>query len=472
MMTNKGILVKTMLFALLIAAMAACAPAAQPAAPTQAPAPTQAAAPTVAAAPTQAPATAASTATEAPTAAVASDKVSLTIESWRTDDLAAWNDVILPAFMAQHPNIEVKFAPVQNTEYSTSLATKISAGTAGDLIMVEPYDYRLKMYQDGQLANLNDLAGMDKFSAQTLSAWSTDDGKEHFAVPMAGVLHGFIYNQDIFDELGLKPPTTEAEFLAVLDKVKQDGKYTPLAMGTADSFVPGLLGFELIGPNYWKGEEGRQGLIHGTTKFTDPKGGFISTWEALEKWIPYLPEGHESIKYGDMQNLFTLGKAAVYPAGSWEIGIFNKQIGDKFKYAAFPPPVPAAGDKCYIDDHPDNGMALNAQAKHPEEAKIFLSWLTSPEFSQLMTDNLSGFFNLSTNTVNVQDPLAKQFLSWRETCESSPRLTYQILSRGEPNTDNQVNNDTVQVMQGKMTPQQAAEDVQKGLDSWFKPLPQ
>ena len=46
--------------------------------------------------------------------------------------------------------------------------------------------------------------------------------------------------------------------------------------------------------------------------------------------------------YPDSQNLFTLGRAAIYPAGSWEISGFNTQA--QFKMGAFPPPVAAAGD--------------------------------------------------------------------------------------------------------------------------------
>ncbi len=46
------------------------------------------------------------------------------------------------------------------------------------------------------------LAGVAK------SAWQTDDGTASFCVPMASVIHGFIYNKDAFDKLGIKVPTT------------------------------------------------------------------------------------------------------------------------------------------------------------------------------------------------------------------------------------------------------------------------
>ena len=104
---------------------------------------------------------------------------------------------------------------------------------------------------------------MENFSDVAKSAWTTDDGKATFCVPMASVIHGFIYNKDAFDELGIAVPTTEAEFFAALDKIKADGTYIPMAMGTKDQWEAATMGYQNIGPNYWKGEEGRLALIEG-----------------------------------------------------------------------------------------------------------------------------------------------------------------------------------------------------------------
>ena len=166
----------------------------------------------------------------------AEGKVQLTIESWRSDDLKIWRDTILPAFMKKHPNIEVVFSPTAPTEYNAVLGAKLKAGTAGDLVACRPFDKSLEIYNAGQLVALNDLPGMDNFSKIARAAWSTDDGKTTFAVPMASVIHGFFYNKAIFKELGLSVPETEKEFLAVLEKIKANGKYMPLVIGTKDQW--------------------------------------------------------------------------------------------------------------------------------------------------------------------------------------------------------------------------------------------
>jgi raffinose/stachyose/melibiose transport system substrate-binding protein len=402
--------------------------------------------------------------TEAPTG----ESVTLTIESWRNDDLSIWQDTIIPAFEAQNPNIKVVFSPAPPTEYNAALNAKLEGGTAGDLITCRPFDASLALYDQGYLADLTDLPGMENFSDVAKSAWVTDDGSAVFCVPMASVIHGFIYNKDYFDTLGLSVPTTEAEFFAVLDAIKADGTMAALDMGTADQWESATMGFQNIGPNYWNGEEGRKGLLAGTEKFTDPQ--YVAVWDQLARWAPYLPEGYEAQTYPDSQNLFTLGQAAIFPAGSWEISIFNQQAD--FAMGAFPPPLPEGADTCYISDHTDIALGMNANTPNAEAARTFLTWVASSEFAELYSNALPGFYSLSNEPVTVQDPLAAEFVSWREDCEETIRNSYQILSRGEPNLENELWRVSAEVMNTTLAPADAAQQIQDGLDRWYTPAGQ
>ncbi|MDK1377489.1 MULTISPECIES: ABC transporter substrate-binding protein [unclassified Sinorhizobium] len=389
----------------------------------------------------------------------------LTIESWRNDDLAIWQEKLIPAFEAKNPGIKVVFSPSAPTEYNAALNAKLDAGSAGDLITCRPFDPSLEVYNRKHLADLTNLPGMENFSDVAKSAWTTDDGKTTFCVPMASVIHGFIYNKDAFDQLGLSVPTTEEEFFAVLDKIKADGNYIPMAMGTKDLWEAATMGYQNIGPTYWKGEEGRLALIKGEQKLTDEP--WVEPFRVLAKWKDYLGDGFEAQTYPDSQNLFTLGRAAIYPAGSWEISGFNTQA--QFKMGAFPPPVKKAGDTCYISDHNDIGIGLNAKSPNTEAAKTFLSWVASPEFADLYANALPGFFSLNSTPVKMADPLAQEFVSWREKCKPTIRSTYQILSRGTPNLENEAWVESANVINGTDTPEVAAKKLQDGLDSWYKP---
>jgi raffinose/stachyose/melibiose transport system substrate-binding protein len=393
------------------------------------------------------------------------DQVNLVIESWRNDDLVIWEDTILPAFHDQHPNIRVSFQPLAPDEYNAALESRLEAGTAGDVITCRPFDVSLGLYEDGYLASLNDLPGMENFDDVARSAWITDDGSDVYCVPMASVIHGFMYNVDAFEELGLEEPTTEAEFVEVLDAIAADGTYAPLAMGTADQWEAATMGFQNIGPNYWNGEEGRLALIEGEERFTDPQ--YVEVFEELASWADYLPSGYESITYPDAQNLFTLGQGAIYPTGSWEISVFREQAD--FEMGAFPPPVPEGQDTCYISDHTDIGIGMNAATDHPEEVRTFLEWTTTAEFAELYSNALPGFFSLASVEFELTDPLAQEFLSWRGECETTIRNSYAILSRGEPNLENELWDTSAQVINGTLTPEDAAAQVQSGLESWYEP---
>jgi raffinose/stachyose/melibiose transport system substrate-binding protein len=389
----------------------------------------------------------------------------LKIESWRNDDADIWNSKIIPAFNKAYPDIKVEFSPSAPADYNAALNARLDGGAAGDLITCRPFDASLSLYNKHQLDGLNGLPGLDGFSAVAKSAWTTDDGKTTFCVPMASVIHGFIYNKDAFKKIGASEPKTIAEFHEILDKLKKDGTYTPIDLGTADQWEAATMGFQNIGPNYWKGETGRANLISGKEKFTDPQ--YTAVFKEIASWAPYMGSGFQAQKYPDSQNLFSLGKAAIYPAGSWDISTFRAQA--TFPIGVFKPPLVAAGD-CYISDHTDIGMGLNSASKNKEDAKKFLSWLATPEFADLYANALPGFFPLSSAPVTIKDDLAAQMVGWRKECKSTIRNSYQILNRGTPNLENELWNVSAQVINGGLTPDAAGKQLQDGLDKWYKPV--
>lgn len=389
----------------------------------------------------------------------------LTIESWRVDDKAIWESTLIPAFKKSHPGIDIKFAPTAPTEYDSSLTARLAGGTAGDLIACRPFDMSLALYRHGNLDKLDGKAGMDSFAPGAKVAWQTDDGKDTFCMPIASVIHGFLYNKKIFAELKLQPPATEAQFFQVLGTVKKSGKYQPFALGTADQWESEQIVFSSIGPNYWQGETGRKALIAGKAKFTDSQ--FVAALSYEAKLGSYLGKGASAQTYGDSQNLFALGKAAIYPTGSWDLAYFQQTPG--LQLGVFPPPVAKAGDKCYISDHMDIGMGVNSKSANKADAYQFLAWLASAEFADLYTNKVTGFFTLSSHAIAVKDPLAKQMLDWRASCASTIRFNAQILNRGTPSMENQLWNVNAQVLNGKLAPQDAAARLQAGFAKWYKP---
>jgi raffinose/stachyose/melibiose transport system substrate-binding protein len=388
--------------------------------------------------------------------------VELTMGSWRTEDIEQWGN-ILEVFHAAHPNIRITFEPTLNTEYDAQITNALEGGVGPDLITCRPFDRALLNYQLGGMADISDLPGLENFSEVALSAWQTDDGSATFCVPMASVIHGYIYNKTLFDELGLEEPTTESEFFAVLDALAEAGE-TPLGITTKDAWATAAMGFNNQWPNFCDGENTRQALLAGDAALTDPC--FVDTFESLARWESYLPEGHEALGYADAQQAFPLGLTAIYPSGSWEIPLFN-DLAD-FELAAFKPYVPDDKEgECWISDHVDIAIGMNANTPHPEEARTFLEWLTTQEFAQVFSDNQPGFFSLSNHEVTLSDPLAAEFVSWRQECGSTIRIFDQFLSRGEPGGNTLMTDNIYLLVQGQLTPEEVANTIQTGLEEWF-----
>ena len=391
------------------------------------------------------------------------DATKLVLGSWRTEDIAMWEDEILPAFHEAYPDIEVEFAATDTNDYNAAIQSQVDGGNAPDLITCRPFDVNRSWIADGYFEDLTGLEALDSFTPTALAAWAGPD-ETPYCVPVASVLAGFYYNKTIFDELGLEVPETQAEFIDVLQAIKDNGTYTPLALGSADGWQLAYNVLYNMGPNYWKGEEGRLALIDGTQKLTDPD--FVAAFEATNELVPYLPAGFEAITYDDMSQLFNLGQAAIIPDGSWNI---NQLTSTGLEVGVFGAPVPAAGDERYQQEMPDMAIGLNAASKNKDAAKTFLNWLTTPEFLEIFVNKLPGFFAMTTDAPSYDNPLAQEFSDLKTDASLTPRLALDRLSAGTPPLDDEIWVALQQMYAGTLTPEAATAELQAGLDSWYVP---
>lgn len=389
-------------------------------------------------------------------------QTTLTLGSWRTEDIAVWTDQILPVFNAAHPDIKVEFSAINTNEYNAAIQSQVEGGAGPDLITCRPFDVNNDWISRGFFTNLDGFAGLANFTDTARAAWSWEGST--YCVPVAAVLAGFFYNVDIFNELGIAPPTSAADFIAVLQKIKDNGKYAPLALGSADGWQLAYNGLYSMGPAYWKGEEGRLGLIDGTKKLTDPD--FVAAFKAYADLKPFLPPGQEAIAYPDMTQLFTLGKAAILPDGSWDI---NQVTSTGLNVGAFGPPLVEAGGQRYLQEMPDMGIGINAKSANQDAAKVFLDWVSGAEFQQLYVSTAPGFFAMSTLPVTYDNKLAQDFANLKTGALLTPRLALDRLSAGTPPLDDETWRLLQVMMTTDTTPEQVTAELQAGLSSWYKP---
>ncbi len=399
------------------------------------------------------------------TGVMAQDSVTLTMGSWRVDDVAQMQ-VILDAFSAVYPDIRIVFDPTNPPDYNATLRTQLQGGTAPDLFYLRSYATSRALFEEGYLEPLGDLPGlMENFTPEARAPWATDDGLP-YGVPFIAVSHGIYYNQDLFADQGLEIPQTWEELMAVAQQLKDAG-FIPFANASGDEWTIAEIVFMNLAPNYIGGYEGRQAYLKGERCFNDPNA--VAAFQAVADLAPFLPEGQEALTYYDSQQLFLMGDAAMWMGGSWDIPFFESEAPD-FDWSVFAVPPPA-GQPGYVTFHMDAGMGLNAAApeKNKEAAKKFLEWMSTAEFAKLMADTLPGFFPISSNEVTLENEHANAFLALNQGRGLDVRWAWEGLLAGQPDGYTLMQNGALGVIAGTLTPQQAADELQNGLAQWFEP---
>ncbi|NNG02260.1 MAG: carbohydrate ABC transporter substrate-binding protein [Desulfobacteraceae bacterium] len=393
---------------------------------------------------------------------VSAKTVTLTLGSWRVDDVDQVNRIIA-AFNAKHPDIRIKFQPTNPPEYNATLRTQLEGGTAPDLFYLRSFATSRQLYEEKFLEPLGDLPGLkENFTAATISPWATEDGLA-YGVPMMAVSHGIYYNTDIFNKLKLNIPDTWEQLMDAAKAVKKAG-IVPFANASGDEWTIAEIVFMNLAPNFIGGREGRLAYLSGDRCFNDTH--VVNAFQAVGDLSPYLPKGQEALSYYDSQQMFLMGEAAMWMGGSWDISFFETEKAD-FNWSVFAMPAPA-GQPEHVTFHMDAGMGLNAASTHKKEARIFLEWMTTNEFARLLGNELPGFFPVCKAPPELSNDHANTFLSLNKGRGLDVRWAWPKLLDGKPDGYSLMQNGAIGVLNGKLTPKQAADALQEGLAQWLK----
>ena len=390
-------------------------------------------------------------------------QIILTMGSWRKADVEQIN-FILQKFTEEHPHIVIKFDPTSPTDYNEVIETQLESGTAPDLFYLRSFSHSKMLFKKGFLAPLNDLSEIkESFPAQMLEAWSTDDGTV-YGVPLMAVSHGVYYNASFFKEHNLNIPKTWEELLGIAERIKQLNT-VPFANATGDSWTINGLILQNVIPNIIGGGKGRLEYYNGERCFNDDQ--MIASFQAVKDIAPYISSNQKLLQYADSLQLFIQGKSPMWFGGSWDIPFFEAQHPD-FEWGIFPIPPPT-GKKFYITFHPDAGIGLNRTSPYIKEAKQFLEWMTTGEFASLLMEQLPGFFPMHKNAPMVENKYAQQFLDFNKQYQTDIRFVWGKIRNGNPSAYEISLTASIDVMNGVISPEQAAERLQEGLSQWFEP---
>ena len=405
-----------------------------------------------------------------PIAATAQDPVQLTIESWRNDDLTIWQDKIIPAFEAAEPGHQGQSSPRRPpTEYNAALNSKLDAGTAGDLITCRPFDASLELFKKGQLAVLTDLPGMANFSRRR------QERLDHRRRPddllrADGLGHPRLHLQQgrLRRARHLEVPTTEAEFFAAARQdqgrrhLHPDGDGHQRPVGSRDHGLPEHR------PELLEGRGRPPGADRRAAEADRPALG-RHLRRACQVEAPIWATASRRRPIRTARTCSRLGRAAIYPAGSWEISVFKSQAHSR--WAPSRRRSPNAGDTCYISDHTDIAHRPQRQARatrtRPRRSSTGSARRSSPRSTPTRCRASS---RCPTTRSTIEDPLAQEFVSWREKCKSTIRIDLpDPVARHAQPRERAVDASRQRDQRHPDARKPPRKQLQDGLDSWYKP---
>ncbi|NEA32387.1 extracellular solute-binding protein [Streptomyces sp. SID13031] len=296
------------------------------------------------------------------------EKVTLTYVNWD-----GGMDKVVDDWNKLNPDIQVKLSKPSGTGYTlyNKLITNNKAGTNPDITEVE-YQALPALIANQVVVPIDDyVKGLDtKYDKASLSQVQFE-GKT-YGVPQNVCPMVFFYRKDVFDKLGLKAPTTWAEYATAAaaihkaDPKKYIGNFTAADPG----WFAGLA--QQAGANWWKADGDTWSV-----NINDAASKKVADyWDDLIKKGLVSPQPNWSAQWNtDMNNGNIVGWVGAQWGPNQLPSIAKDTAG---KWAAAPLPAWTAGDAT-VGIWGGETEAVTANSKHPAEAAKFVEWMNSSE---------------------------------------------------------------------------------------------
>lgn len=388
--------------------------------------------------------------------------VELTMYSWRVEDKAFYENVI-KNFSAANPGIKITFQSFPSADYQTILMSAMAAGKGPDIVHVRAYGALDQLVVPGYLSPLaaNEVKGLNKYPVDALNSQRGFSDKRLFGVPFAYQSLGIFYNLAYMRQAGIQlPPSTYPEFIEQLKKIKAAG-LQGLANG-GSTHMEQMWG--TIAPMFYGGTEFYNDVVAGKKTFTDP--AFIKSLEAVQELFPYMPANATAVNYDASRALFFSGKAAFFMGGIFELGYFRNQNPKlKFDFMATPPMT--SNGKQFVSTWADGGFGINSKTKARPEALKFINYLASKSFGVPFVQTVAQI--TAVPGVSIRDrQLQKAVRSINEW--GTPYIMLVGFRYKNPTGSALLQTGIPNMLNGTKTARQVADDVNKGVGTWFGPF--
>jgi ABC-type glycerol-3-phosphate transport system substrate-binding protein len=279
-------------------------------------------------------------------------------------------------FNKTHPKIQVKFTQLSWGDYQQKLLSAVQAGDPPDIGGGDS-GIPFNMNAQGQVLDINDLyAKWQKDGTfKDMPPWAYKkwelDGKD-LGITWQFDQRAIFYRKDLFQQAGIKPPTTWDEFLAAAKQLTDPSKNM---VGIA---LPGKQGTYDTDQFYMTlvlQAGGGLSDSQGKPTFNTPQQMQALDFEK-ELVDCCAAAGTPSWTFTEVLKDFEQGKAAMAFGGGWFVADIQKNAPDLMKNVGVLPVLEGPGGPsarhCVSFANP---WMIYKQTDHPAEAKTFLAWM-------------------------------------------------------------------------------------------------
>jgi raffinose/stachyose/melibiose transport system substrate-binding protein len=336
----------------------------------------------------------------------------LTLWHYESDTSAmgiAWNQAIKT--FEKETGATVKFEPKSFEGIRTTASQVLNSSAAPDILEYNKGNASSGLLSSqGLLTNLDSAVktyGWDKKLAPSLQITAKYDSKgimgsgHWFGIPNYGEYVEVYYNKDMFAKQNISVPTTQAEFVAAMQKFKNAG-ITPLAESAAE-YPLGQLWYQLALT------KGNRSFVNDYQLYkgkVDWQGSALSyATSTIKDWVDkgYISKNATGAKAEDAGTSFISGKYPIFFSGSWWYNRFTTDI-KTFKPGTFLFPGAkmspgSAGNQWVVPD----------QAKNKDLAYKFIDITMRPTIQALMGNN--GGVPVAANASDITDANSKALIN-------------------------------------------------------------
>jgi raffinose/stachyose/melibiose transport system substrate-binding protein len=315
-------------------------------------------------------------------------KVKLTLLIGTVEATVKTAKALADAFNAENPNItvEVDSSVPSGSEGDNLIKTRLATGDVPDMFGYNSGSLLQALNPDKTMLSVRDEPWVKTLNAAYVKTVSTANGL--YGAPSGSATGGGVfYHKPTYDKLGLKVPTTWAEFMANNEKIKAAGKVAVI-QSYADTWTSQIFVLADFFNVYASDSNWADKYTKNQTKFaTDPVAlqGFQHLQDVFK--AGYLNKDFASTTFDQALRKVAVGDGVQYPMLTFAIDTIVGNVPQAKKDVGFFA-MPGSGANGLTVWMP-GAYYIPKGSKHPAEAKKFLAFVASVKGCDAMTKAVS-----------------------------------------------------------------------------------